>query len=440
MAKTACYGIIFILLKCSKLLLCVMMNKMNFAIILSMVLLIFFGCTSQSSNSFIVGEQFGIMASQVFTNDSNFVRVTLLEITDSRCPLDVECIWAGELGALVNVKQFSDNSFSTILADENINLGLTTRKVANVLNNNFSITLNDINKDSNQILIQIDSVNSSSNNNEKEWFVISPKQCQSNLWDAWAQETGIMIKKSADVSMDEVLIPIWLNEVYQINVYESKSHISAEVVCQACSCSTGEQVAVLVDSNSKTVLNNLGFSMIQSPIACTMDARVCSDGSAVGRTAPFCDFEKCPIGGNTDSNNSADENVLITVTKVPGFMINPSTKVITIGRAYFVVDESARVWDEALQDWNESFTSQSNTLEISDFDNLVSFIKGTNFFDLTEDDVRMCIADISTTNIKITIGNKTNFVYSIGAECDKNKTADVYSILERIDALTDQGN
>lgn len=30
------------------------------------------------------------------------------------------------------------------------------------------------------------------------------------------------------------------------------------------------------------------------PVACTMDAKVCADGSAVGRVAPDCEFAKCP--------------------------------------------------------------------------------------------------------------------------------------------------
>ncbi len=30
------------------------------------------------------------------------------------------------------------------------------------------------------------------------------------------------------------------------------------------------------------------------PIACTMDAKICPDGSAVGRTGPNCEFAKCP--------------------------------------------------------------------------------------------------------------------------------------------------
>ncbi|MDO8269654.1 MAG: hypothetical protein Q7T54_03225 [Candidatus Levybacteria bacterium] len=29
-------------------------------------------------------------------------------------------------------------------------------------------------------------------------------------------------------------------------------------------------------------------------IACTMDAKICPDGSNVGRRGPDCEFEKCP--------------------------------------------------------------------------------------------------------------------------------------------------
>ncbi len=32
-----------------------------------------------------------------------------------------------------------------------------------------------------------------------------------------------------------------------------------------------------------------------APVACTMDAKICPDGSAVGRTAPNCEFAACPI-------------------------------------------------------------------------------------------------------------------------------------------------
>lgn len=30
-------------------------------------------------------------------------------------------------------------------------------------------------------------------------------------------------------------------------------------------------------------------------VACTMEARICPDGTAVGRTGPDCEFEPCPV-------------------------------------------------------------------------------------------------------------------------------------------------
>lgn len=33
---------------------------------------------------------------------------------------------------------------------------------------------------------------------------------------------------------------------------------------------------------------------LNNPVACTLEARLCSDGSAVGRTGPNCEFAACP--------------------------------------------------------------------------------------------------------------------------------------------------
>ncbi|MFA5831605.1 MAG: Hint domain-containing protein [Candidatus Paceibacterota bacterium] len=38
---------------------------------------------------------------------------------------------------------------------------------------------------------------------------------------------------------------------------------------------------------------------IDGGIACTMEAKICPDGSSVGRTGPNCEFEKCPSSGTT---------------------------------------------------------------------------------------------------------------------------------------------
>ncbi len=41
-------------------------------------------------------------------------------------------------------------------------------------------------------------------------------------------------------------------------------------------------------------MNSKNPSSIEGGIACTMEARLCPDGSAVGRQGPNCEFKKCP--------------------------------------------------------------------------------------------------------------------------------------------------
>lgn len=36
-----------------------------------------------------------------------------------------------------------------------------------------------------------------------------------------------------------------------------------------------------------------------SPVACTMEAKLCPDGSYVGRQPPTCEFSPCPEPGTT---------------------------------------------------------------------------------------------------------------------------------------------
>jgi putative hemolysin len=40
----------------------------------------------------------------------------------------------------------------------------------------------------------------------------------------------------------------------------------------------------------------LAFYFFRQPAACTMEARICPDGSTVGRSGPNCEFAECPAG------------------------------------------------------------------------------------------------------------------------------------------------
>jgi hypothetical protein len=41
----------------------------------------------------------------------------------------------------------------------------------------------------------------------------------------------------------------------------------------------------------------------QKPVSCTLEAKICPDGSAVGRTGPNCEFAQCP---NVKKNEAVD--------------------------------------------------------------------------------------------------------------------------------------
>ena len=54
----------------------------------------------------------------------------------------------------------------------------------------------------------------------------------------------------------------------------------------------------------------LGFGCIetqQPPVACTMEAKMCPDGSYVGRAGPDCEFEACPEPKSCDALAPCDK-------------------------------------------------------------------------------------------------------------------------------------
>lgn len=42
-----------------------------------------------------------------------------------------------------------------------------------------------------------------------------------------------------------------------------------------------------------------------APVACTLEAKICPDGSAVGRTGPHCEFAPCPIPAPADDGSGS---------------------------------------------------------------------------------------------------------------------------------------
>ena len=55
--------------------------------------------------------------------------------------------------------------------------------------------------------------------------------------------------------------------------------------------------------NSSTETSGDSTSIYDSnqPVACTTEAKICPDGSSVGRTGPTCEFAQCPDSSTTAS-------------------------------------------------------------------------------------------------------------------------------------------
>lgn len=60
------------------------------------------------------------------------------------------------------------------------------------------------------------------------------------------------------------------------------------------------------DSISAVEPTNPNPTTVTTGVACTMDAKMCPDGSYVGRTGPKCEFSACPASA-TDSKASVKE-------------------------------------------------------------------------------------------------------------------------------------
>lgn len=54
-----------------------------------------------------------------------------------------------------------------------------------------------------------------------------------------------------------------------------------------------------------------------APVACTMEAKLCPDGSSVGRTGPNCEFTACALP------NAEDTAINISFVIPPGYVANP---------------------------------------------------------------------------------------------------------------------
>lgn len=87
--------------------------------------------------------------------------------------------------------------------------------------------------------------------------------------------------------------------------------------------------AILIFIVIMTIIGRPITDPVAEPVACTMDARQCPDGSYVGRIAPFCEFAECPALGSTTKKVAPVEKVTTVTYTAQGF--SPAKMTVTVG-------------------------------------------------------------------------------------------------------------
>lgn len=102
-------------------------------------------------------------------------------------------------------------------------------------------------------------------------------------------------------------------------------------------------------NNTGSTQNNTGTSTSteDEQVVCTMDAKLCPDGSYVGRTGPNCEFAPCPAAINTDSWKTATNTKVGISFKYPAAL---DTKYISVNS----VDD----WPPKIEIINKPFTCE----------------------------------------------------------------------------------
>ncbi|MDO8625518.1 MAG: hypothetical protein Q7R47_05525 [Candidatus Diapherotrites archaeon] len=267
------------------------------------------------------------------------------------------------------------------------------------------------------------------------WMQIAPKQCGTNAWEVWMGEVyqrALEEKRFIARGTEQQILTAWLSTTQQVTIFgfAQKPQDPDTTVCAACECGRGDQLAVRVKAADLPKLSALGWTKLGNAgaIACTLDAKICPDGTAVGRTEPFCQFACPPV-------NLADANIAITKIDFPGLVINPrtvTTMIRTDGSFEIKTDDYNRQTDQ------HDITTVDDNGSRQALETLAQFIVQSNFFDVNSDAAGYCIVDIPYQRLEVTIGEKQNAVENIGSECDHALLAQTKEIVAKIETYVAQ--
>ncbi|MDO8624857.1 MAG: hypothetical protein Q7R47_02145, partial [Candidatus Diapherotrites archaeon] len=266
-------------------------------------LLLLAGCTTfppsnlPPAQTYSLGEEFtlqrGIPAYVLESPDANLaIRISLWDVNRLGVPrarMETSLVSTMSLpdGAINNMGAIPSQTFS-LAAGEQARFGGREE--------GYRIQLLGIDDDRNALSVRlvVTRATDDSDSSAQVWMQILPVQCGTNAWEIWHRDLNRVYIRAPT---EQEILTEWLSTTQQITVldFAQKPAADGTVVCEACSCGRGDTLAVKVSATDATKLSSLGWTKLGNAngIACTLDAKICPDGTGVGRTEPFCLFAAC---------------------------------------------------------------------------------------------------------------------------------------------------
>ncbi|VVB98665.1 Uncharacterised protein [uncultured archaeon] len=139
-----------------------------------------------------------------------------------------------------------------------------------------------------------------------------------------------------------------------------------------------------------------------------------------------CAKQQSAQNGSPDGLGNA--GISIKETDSPGFIATAKTRTTTIGNDGKITVETTG-YDPATS--KEKTETAESSISREQLEGLASYILSTDFFGIKQADYRICNPDTPRTAIEITIGDKSNSLYGIGA-CNIGNLPAVSGIIEKI--------
>lgn len=155
------------------------------------------------------------------------------------------------------------------------------------------------------------------------WFFEASFPVTLTDWDGKIIAEGIATAQSEWMTSDFVPFEATLTFVVDKDVYSNRGFLILQKDNPSGLPEHDDALEIPV------IFAGVNEAVTPSPVACTMEAKICPDGSAVGRTGPKCEFAACPDAGDNVGilpYNSGIQGIVMSGPTCPVMQYPPDPK------------------------------------------------------------------------------------------------------------------